>query len=252
MESATLRAGRSSAPALQVALIGSLLVVAAVAWVLTRDRMSGMDPSPGAGLGGFGWFAVSWIVMMAAMMLPALVPAALAVARHAPRSVAGFVLGYLIAWAGAGVAAYVVVTSVRALDVSFLGWDRGGRYAAAAVILVAAAYQLTAAKSRCLSRCRAARAGSAAARASVRAGLLHGASCIGCCAGLMAVLFALGVMSLTWMVAVAVLIAAERLLPWPKLAVYTVAAVLVVMGVWIAVGPANLPGLTPPGTMNGM
>jgi len=62
----------------------------------------------------------------------------------------------------------------------------------------------------------------------------------------MAALFALGVMSLTWMAAVAVLIAAERLLPWPTR--WAVALVLVALGTAVAVAPGDVPGLTVPGT----
>jgi predicted metal-binding membrane protein len=40
-----------------------------------------MDAGPGAELGSARWFAVTWVLMMAAMMLPALVPAAPAFAR---------------------------------------------------------------------------------------------------------------------------------------------------------------------------
>jgi predicted metal-binding membrane protein len=86
----------------------------------------------------------------------------------------------------------------------------------------------------------------------VRGGLAYGAACIGCCAGLMAALFALGVMNLTWMVAVAALIAAERLLPWRTTALFGVAAALAVLAIWIVVAPGALPGLTLPGSMEGM
>jgi predicted metal-binding membrane protein len=68
----------------------------------------------------------------------------------------------------------------------------------------------------------------------------------------MAALFALGVMSLTWMLAIAALIAAERLLPWHTPAIYGVAIALAVLGVWMATDPGSLPGLTLPGSMGGM
>jgi predicted metal-binding membrane protein len=68
----------------------------------------------------------------------------------------------------------------------------------------------------------------------------------------MAALFALGMMSLTWMLAIAALIAAERLLPWHTHVIYGVAAALTVLGVWMAVAPGSLPGLTLPGSMGGM
>jgi predicted metal-binding membrane protein len=193
--------------------------------------------------------------MMAAMMLPALPPAALAVARSGGRAVAAFVVGYLAVWTAAGLVAYAVFDAVRGLDVGLLAWDRAGRYVAAAVILAAAAYQVTAAKGGCLNRCRSprpAREERRGAALGLRGGLRHAGNCIGCCAGLMAALFALGVMSLTWMAAVAVLIAAERLLPWRTPAVYVVAATLAVLAIWVAVAPGELPGLTLPGSMQGM
>jgi len=222
-------------------LVGGLLALAAGAWVLTVDRMAGMDAAPGADLGALGWFAVSWLLMMAAMMLPSLGPAAL---RAGERAVAPFVVGYLAAWTAAGLAGYVLIETVRRLDVTFLAWDRAGRYVAAGVILAAAAYQLTPAKAACLERCRS-RAGS-----GLRGGVRHGASCVGCCAGLMAALFALGMMSLVWMAAVAALIAAERLLPWRSPAAYGVGAALAVLAIWLAVAPGDLPGLTLPGSMS--
>jgi predicted metal-binding membrane protein len=189
--------------------------------------------------------------MMAAMMLPSLVPAA----RGSSRA-AAFVGGYLGVWTGAGLAAYAVVEGVRAADLGWLAWDGPGRYVAAGVILAAAAYQLTATKAGCLHRCRTpsrpARDERPGARGDLRAGLRHGAHCVGCCAGLMAALFALGAMSLTWMVAIAALIAAERLLPWRTPAVYGVAATLAVLAIWMAVAPGDLPGLTPPRSMEGM
>ena len=45
-------------------------------------------------------------------------------------------------------------------------------------------------------------------------GAEHGAYCVGCCWGLMVILFALGVMSLLWMAVVAALIFAEKMLPF--------------------------------------
>jgi predicted metal-binding membrane protein len=230
-----------------VAVVGVLLALAAGAWVLTDDRMAGMDGGPGTDLGALGWFAVSWLLMMAAMMLPSLVPAALAFARTSERTVAPFVGGYLAVWTGAGVVAYALFEAVRSLDVGFVAWDRAGRYVAAGVIVAAAAYQLSGAKGRCLDRCRT----PVGVGSGLRGGLRFGASCVGCCAGLMATLFALGVMSLTWMVVVAALIAAERLLPWRSAAVYGVATALAVLAIWLAAAPGQLPGLTLPDSMDG-
>ncbi len=240
----------------RVWLSGVLLALAACAWVLTADRMQGMDAGPGTQLGGLGWFAVSWLVMMAAMMLPSLVPTALAFARGGQRTVVPFVVSYLAAWTAAGFAAYLIFEVVRSLDLAFLAWHRAGRFIAACVILAAAGYQLTATKAGCLERCqdplRLVSTRRPGARTGVWGGLRHGAWCVGCCAGLMAALFVLGIMSLTWMLVIAALIAAERLLPWHTHAIYGVAVALTVLGVWMAVAPGSLPGLTLPGSMGGM
>ena len=87
------------------------------------------------------------------------------------------------------------------------------------MIIAAAVYQLTPLKNACLSRCRSPmmflmNAWQPGRIGALRMGLAHGAWCVGCCWGLMAALFALGVMSVGWMVFIAALIAAEKLLPW--------------------------------------
>ena len=62
----------------------------------------------------------------------------------------------------------------------------------------------------------------------------------------MAVLFALGVMSVGWMVLVAALIAIEKLLPWKAVANYGIAVFLVALGLAVAFVPAQIPGLVLP------
>jgi predicted metal-binding membrane protein len=62
----------------------------------------------------------------------------------------------------------------------------------------------------------------------------------------MGALFALGVMSLTWMAIVAALIAAERVLPRP--AQLAVALALVAIGLGVAIAPDAVPALTVPGS----
>jgi len=154
MESAALRPTHPLPRLARVGLTGALLALAAGAWVLTGDRMEGMDASPAADLGQPGWFAVSWVVMMAAMMVPSLVPAALVFARAGERTVAAFVVAYLAAWAASGLVAYALIDALRSIDAAFLAWDQAGRYIDAGVLLAAAAYQLTAVKDTCLRRCR--------------------------------------------------------------------------------------------------
>ena len=59
------------------------------------------------------------------------------------------------------------------------------------------------------------------------------------------------IMSLVWMAFVAALIAAEKLLPWRRVATYGTAAILLLLGVLLLVAPDAIPALTTPG-MNPM
>ena len=222
-----------------------LLGAAAIAWVVTVQRMDGMDAGPGTDLGGLAWYLGVWVTMTAAMMLPSAVPAARAVARAA-RGVPAlpFAVGYLAAWTAYGVAAYGLFRLVTAFDTDWLAWDRGGPWATSAVIVAAGLYELTPVKRELLRRCRdpidVERHG------ALRTGLANRRDCGVCCLGLMAVLFALGVMSVLWMAVVAGVILVEKVVPW--LAVTRVVAVaLIAVGVWVAVSPSSVPGLTEPG-----
>ena len=62
---AAFRPGRA-----QLALLGVLLALALVAWLVTDDRMGGMESVPGMDLGGLGFYVTVWVAMMAAMMFP--------------------------------------------------------------------------------------------------------------------------------------------------------------------------------------
>jgi predicted metal-binding membrane protein len=221
---------------------GLLIAVAAACWAVTAQRMNGMDMGPGTELGGFGWFAGVWAVMMAAMMLPSLVPATPARAPFL------FAAGFLVPWSVAGMTAYALVEALRSLDLGLLSWADGGRYVAAGVIGGAAAYELSRPQEACLRRCRVAARGRtprAGAAASVRAGAGLGLVCIGCCWALMAALFALGVMSVQWMVVIAALIAIEKLSPWER-APRAVVVVLAALALAVALAPEQVPGLTIP------
>jgi predicted metal-binding membrane protein len=253
MESVTLHRPRGQLARGRIAVL-ALLLAAAVAWALSANRMDGMDSSPAVDLGGLGWFAATWALMMAAMMLPSFAPAATAYARRASTAppVVAFVAGYLVAWTGVGLVAYGVIEAVRSLGLGFLAWDEAGRYVAGGVIVAAALYELSPLKDACLGRCREpvalVRRGRPDPGEGLRAGLEHGGACLGCCWALTAALFALGVMSLGWMVVVAALVAVEKLLPRRDVAEHGVALGLVVLGLTVAFFPGELPGFTTPGS----
>src|SRR3954469_22365471 len=133
-----------------------LLALAVLAWLVTADRMGGMDAGPGTDPGTLGFFLVVWVVMMAAVMFPSVLPMVVVydrVSRSHGRT-PFFVAGYLVTWTGAGLVAYGLFAAGRALFGDALAWDSGGRYVAAGVLVVAAVYQLTPLKNACLTRCR--------------------------------------------------------------------------------------------------
>jgi len=236
-----------------------LLAVTAAAWALTADRMAGMDAGPGAELGGLGWFAVSWLVMMAAMMLPALAPMVVEHGRRAAHAGAPalFAAGYLATWLAAGLVGYAAIEGVRSLDPGFLAWDEAGRYVAAGAIAAAGLYQLSAPKGVCLRRCRE-RAAFLRDRwrpgrlGALRMGVEHGGWCVGCCWGLMLALFAVGVMSIAWMVIIAAAIFVEKVLPRGQRLTVPLGVALLGLAIWVAVSPGSVPWLVEPGQMGGM
>jgi predicted metal-binding membrane protein len=251
-----------------VATYAILFALATFAWLVSDLRMSGMDAGPGTALGTFVFFLVTWVVMMAAMMFPSVAPVVATYVgiqrgrrRQAMASQRGatacFVAGYLLVWSSAGALAYGCVRAAEALSGDALTWDRGGRWLAGSVLLTAALYEVTPLKRRCLTRCRGPVAFIVSSwrdgrSGALRMGALHGAWCLGCCWALMAALFALGIMSLSWMAVIAVLIAVEKVLPWRRAAVGLVVAVLSVLAVGVTVAPHHVPGLVVPGSSMSM
>ena len=215
-----------------------------------------MDAGPGTDLGGLGWFLGIWVTMMAAMMLPSVSPMVLAYARVAKarptRSpTAVFVGGYFAAWTLYGLVAYGVYRLVGAADMGVLAWHRAGPYVAGGAIVAAGLYQLTPIKDVCLRHCRTpvhflAHGWRDGAVGALRMGFTHGLYCVGCCWGLMLVLFTLGVMSLVWMAVIASVIFAEKVFPHGERLTRVVAVAFVALGLWIAIAPDTVPGLKDP------
>jgi predicted metal-binding membrane protein len=133
-----------------------------------------------------------WVPMMAAMMLPGAAPAVLR-CTHASgrvRSVRLFVGSYLVVWTLVGVAVYTMFRPHRS-------------FAAGAITIAAGIYELTPLKQFFRRPWRE----------NVRSGFEFGIDCVGSSIGLMLMLVALGVMSITWMSVIAVLVLAQKLLP---------------------------------------
>ena len=246
----------------QAVLLVALLGLAVVAWLVTDERMAGMDHGPGTDPGSLGFYVTAWVVMMAAMMFPSISPMVSVYARvqrgrrergkGIPGATAVFVGGYLACWTAFGLAGYGLFVLVRSLDIEALSWNEAGPYVAGGVLVAAAIYQLSPIKDACLTRCRnpvqfVLGHWKQGLRGAADMGFRHGAWCVGCCWAFMAALFALGVMSLGWMAFVGALIAIEKLAPWKAVANRGIAVVLLVLGLAIAFVPEDVPGLTLPG-----
>lgn len=197
-----------------------------------------VDWTPGYALA----MVVMWWVMMLAMMLPSAAPVIL---LHAKISAAeggavdsfAFVSGYAIAWCGFSICAatlqwlfeHVGVLSPHRMSTS-------SNLFAAAVLIYAGVFQLSSLKRACLTHCQGPLAflthhWKPGAWGALHMGLHHGAYCLGCCAGLMAILFFGGIMNLYWIIGVALLVLVEKVLPaGPRLTWYT-GPLLIIWGV---------------------
>lgn len=181
------------------AALTATLGLAAACWVIAVRQMRGMDMGVATELDSFASFVAIWLSMMAAMMLPGAAPAVLRRARaNGHFGAVPLVVGsYLAVWTLVAVAVYAVYRS-------------HGSSAAGALVIAAGIPELRPFKRECRQRCRE----------SDRARFEYGLFCIGSSIGLMLMLGALGLMSITWMSVITALVVAQRLLR-PSAAVAT-------------------------------
>ena len=229
----------------RIVVLALVALVAAFAWAFTvhqamrmeemeaamwRDMnmsMNGMEPS---------WTLVDallmlamWSAMMAAMMVPGASPMMTAFTtingrrreRSAPFvATAVFLLGYLIVWTGFSISATTFQCLLQTAGLLTTMMQSASHYWSAALFLAAGLYQFSPLKETCLTYCRSPegfilsewRDGNLGA---VIMGVRHGLFCMGCCAALMLLLFAVAVMDLRWVAALTALVTAEKLLPRP-------------------------------------
>ena len=220
--SAAMTSARTAATA---AALTATLGLAAASWVVAVRQMDGMDMGVATRLGSFAFFVALWVSMMAAMMLPGAVPAVLRRA-HAGGGVGAvplFVGSYLAIWTLVGVAVYAL-------------YRPHGTFVAGVVAIAAGVYEFTALKQHFRRRCRE----------NVVSGLEFGLCCVGSSIGLMLVLVALNVMSVTWMALIAVVVVGQKLLPAKAAIDWPLALAIVGLGLLIVIAPSSVPGLTPP------
>ena len=216
----------------------ALIAIGAVAWVfmiqseVAMTTMDGDGPimelmwmmmRPGDALTYLVAAALMWIIMMLGMMIPAVWPMAM-IFRRMDRGTSPelntliFASGYLLGWSLFAVAAAAIQLALHAGDLLRGHMLAASPFVAGTILVTAGLYQLTPFKEACLQRCRSPfgffmEHWSPGTFGALKMGLRHGVYCVGCCWGLMLLMFVGGAMSVVTMAALCVFILAERLLP---------------------------------------
>jgi predicted metal-binding membrane protein len=249
--------------------ISALLFVSSaaitIAWSVSMSAMSGMQ-MPGGWTMSMMWmrmqtqtwsgaaatFLGMWIVMMMAMMLPALV---LMLRQY--REVVGWSneprlgrltvlvgIAYFVVWTAFGIAAFALGVASAAIAMQYPSLSRGVPVAAGVVVLIAGFVQFTPWKTRHLACCKEVpdpeRMLPATALTAIQHGLRLGLHCSLCCAGLMSILLAMGVMNLGAMVAITAVITIERLAPVGERIEHAIGAIVVGTGMFLIAQAAGL------------
>jgi predicted metal-binding membrane protein len=242
-----------------------LVLITVLAWVFTFHQAATMDAMDAAmwrdmnmSMNGMepSWtpadvvlLFVMWSAMMAAMMVPGASPMVAAFAaisrrrreRGAPSvSTAIFLFGYLLVWTGFSIVATALQWLLQNVGLLTTMMQSASYYFSAALFVAAGLYQFSSLKERCLAYCRSPdgfiltewRDGTLGAAIM---GLRHGLFCMGCCAALMILLFAVAVMDLRWVASLTALVTAEKLLPRPKFWRAAIGVALMMAGAAFAV-----------------
>jgi predicted metal-binding membrane protein len=232
-----------------------LLAAAALAWAFLAWAVLDMG-SPLARLmmpasaawdvGTAAAVVLMWSVMMAAMMLPSAVPMILTFAQLAQRGGSraatwAFAGAYVVAWAAFSAIAAAVHWLLQTVGLVSPMMVSTSPVLTAGLLFGAGVYQFTPLKSACLTRCRSPlaflmeewRKGTGGAFVM---GLRHGMYCVGCCWTLMALLFAVGVMNLPLVAALALAVALEKLAPKGEWIARTIGFALIAGAAWVLLG----------------
>jgi predicted metal-binding membrane protein len=226
-------AGQELAKPMVAALV--VLAVAGMAWaamVHHSRAMAGMD----MGLGPIESFAVTWVVMMAAMMLPSAIQVVLEFARTAegrrgwPVATGVLTVTYLGVWLVFGVVCYAIYTAAR-----MPGPNQA--MVAGLALALAGVYSVSPIKRASQARCRELCALHGPLpfnlmRSAAVAGARYGLSCLGCSAALMVAMVLVGMSSLWWGVILGIVVLIYKLAPPLRMRYEVVlSAALVALGV---------------------
>lgn len=230
-----------------------LLALAATAWavIVWRDLNGIIDTARAShpSVLHVVVFIAIWAVMMVAMMFPSATPAILTFHKaqagkqqlhDAFISTWLFVTAYLLVWWGFAIYAGGLAAGVSGVSTSATAAEVGGL-----ILMLAGLYQLTPLKEVCLAHCRGPMDFPENSWRSWRSGafymgLVYGSFCLGCYWLLFLALFPLG-MGIIAMLAISLVVLAEKTLPSPRFVTYATAAVLVLYGAVMSLTPQFVP-----------
>lgn len=181
--------------------------------------------------GGQGLEAVylsiaGWTLMIVAMMLPTTFPlvalfhAFVRTRANRIRLTATLIAGYLWIWTLFGLVVFAGNHAVQGSVQQVASLERNAWMIGAGVLAVAGVYQFSALKHKCLEKCRSPLNfimehwhGEHGKQDAFHLGVRHGVFCIGCCWSLMLLMFLVSSGNLTWMLALASVMAVEKNVP---------------------------------------
>jgi predicted metal-binding membrane protein len=179
-------------------------------------------------------FVGMWAPMMVAMMLPSIAPTLWRLWRRPRRGAAAlFGAGYFLVWSALGVAVFALGAALAEAQLRSRTFEHAAPVAAALVVLLGGAWQLSAWKARALAHCRS--FGAHATHPWMH-GMRLGLHCCISCAGLTAILLVAGMMDWRAMLLATVAITAERLAPAGERVARVVGAGAVAAGLFLMAG----------------
>jgi predicted metal-binding membrane protein len=216
-------------------LVTTIAGVVVISWIylaVLAANMTGMTASEMMAMRrwtsiDFVLMFLMWSIMMVGMMLPSATPAVLdfaALSRehrkrgetYVPTTI--FVLGYVAVWTAFSLGATLLQWALNSLALLSPMMVLTSPVLGGLVLIASGIYQWSPIHKAFLSKCRNPlailnrRFGEGVAAFNM--GLENGASCLGCCAVLMLLLFVGGVMNLLWVALITVFILVEKALPF--------------------------------------
>ena len=244
-----------------VALLALLLLTTAFAWLGVIQSVRVMQMPQMEALSGAATlaFMLEWGVMMTAMMLPSAAPMIVlyGISSRRPGNSSErvippelFAITYVVLWLLTGVPVYLASVAISEMAARSMAFAAATPYAIAGTLFLTGLYQLSPAKRSCLRQCEApvdflVRRWRTGYAASLHLAATHAAYCIGCCWALMLLLVVAGAMSLPWVLAIALLVFAEKVLPGGERTARITGAILIAAGLAVVVRP-DLAGALPP------